>query len=85
MVTQKILILTFFMVWVSEQKLRNQFFSKMHQEGCGGIVLTKKQRKSLILGIHIKNHRISIHIENFTTNFIHGVGQGTKVDESIFF
>ena len=74
MVTQKILLLTFFMVWVSKQKFINQFFSKMHQEGCGGIVLTKKQRKSPILGIHIKNHTSS-HTENLSTNFVHGLGQ----------
>ena len=63
------------MVWVSEQKLMNQFFSKMYQEGCGGIVLTKKWQKSPILGIHIGNHRISSHTENFCPNFIHGLGQ----------
>ena len=51
-----------------------QFSSKMHQEGCGGIVLTKKQRKSPILGIHIKNHTSS-HTENLSTNFVHGLGQ----------
>ena len=49
--TQKILLLTLLMVWVSEQKLINQFFSKMYQEGCGGIVLTKKWQISPILGI----------------------------------
>ena len=64
MVTQKILVLTLFMVWVSKQKLISQFSSKMHQEGCGGIVLTKKRQKIPILGIHIKNYRISIHTEN---------------------
>ena len=35
------LLLTLFMVWNSDQKLMNQFFSKMHQEGCGGTVLAK--------------------------------------------
>ena len=73
------------MAWVSEQKLMNQFFSKMYQEGCGGIVLTKKWSKNLILGIYIKNHRISSHTENFNTNFFHGLGQWIKVNESIFF
>ena len=55
----------------------------MHQEGCGGTVLTKKQRKSPILGIHIKN-QTSSHTENLSTNFIHGSGHCTKVNESIF-
>ena len=41
------------MVWDSEQKLMNQIFSKIHQEGCGGTVLTKKGQKSSILGVHI--------------------------------
>ena len=73
MVTQKIFVSTLFMVWVSEQKLINQFFSKMHQEGCGGTVLLKKRAKKPKYGnTHV---RISGHTENFTSNFFHGLEQ----------
>ena len=74
------------MVWVSEQKLIKQFFSKMHQEGCGGTVLPKRRAEKPNYGnTHIRNKRISGHTKNVTSYFIHGLEQWSKVDESIFF